>query len=153
MKLAASEYWEEFLRLNPAIAPETPYQAWYFGNSPEMALELAELVISGKKTATASLAAVNEVKPDEAPVPDGYSVVTDFDGNPKCVIQTVEIRHMPYLDVDADFAAAEGEGDRSLDYWRKVHWEYYSREAAELKIDFDEHSIVCCERFKLLFPL
>ncbi|MEO7672651.1 MAG: hypothetical protein ABIU09_01065 [Pyrinomonadaceae bacterium] len=52
----AAEYWEAFLKNNTEIARDTPYQTWYFGDSAEMAAELAELVISGKKTATASLA-------------------------------------------------------------------------------------------------
>jgi len=146
----AREYWEEFLARDPSIPRDTPFQVWHFGNTEAMALELAELVISGKKTATASLAAVNEIKPHEAPVPDGYSVVTDLGGDPLCVIRTVEIRHLAFNDVDAEFAADEGEGDLSLEYWRDVHWRYFTREAAGLGIDFDENSIVCCERFKLL---
>jgi len=152
MDAAAQEYWNDFLLLDPAIPKATPYQVWFFGNSAEMALALAELVIEGKKSATASLAAVNEIKPEEAPIPDGYSVVTDFHGVPMCVIQTVEIRHLPFDEVDAQFAADEGEGDQSLEYWRDVHWRYFTREAAELGIDFNERSMVCCERFRLLHP-
>lgn len=144
-------FWKEFCTA-AGTDPSTPYQVWYFGNTPEMARELAGLVISGRKTATASLAAVNEIKPDESPVPDGLSVVTDMNGEPMAVIQTTEIRHIPFDDVDARFAYDEGEGDRSLEYWRDVHWQYFTREALELGIDFTESSIVCCERFKLLFP-
>jgi len=146
------EFWAEFCAGVSGIDADEPYQIWYFGNTPEMAKELAELVIAGKKFATASLAAVNEVKPGEAPMPDGYSVVTDFHGSPLCVIQTMEIRHLPFGEVDAQFASDEGEGDQTLEYWRDVHRRYFTGEAAELGLDFDESSLVCCERFKLLFP-
>lgn len=132
--------------------PETPFQIWFFGNSSEMARELAELVISGKKTATASLVAVNKITPEIAPIADGYSVVTDFEGNPLCIIQTTEIRHLPFDEVDAQFAFDEGEGDQTLEYWRDVHWRYFTKEAAELNLEFNEKSLVCCERFRLLFP-
>ena len=152
MNNAVQEYWDDFLLLNPAISKDTAYQAWFFGNTAEMALELASLVIEGKKTATGSLAAVNEIKPEEAPKLDGYSVVTDFHCEPMCVIQTVEIRHMPFDQVDAQFAADEGEGDQTLEYWRDVHWWYFTGEAAALGLDFDERSLVCCERFRLLYP-
>lgn len=145
------EYWASFLAANPEIDSDSPFQVWYFGNSMEMAVELAELVISGKKTATASLVKINELEPDKAPVDSGYSVVTDFEGGPMCIIQTAEIRHLPFNEVDAEFAFDEGEGDQSLDYWRNVHSEYFAREAAENGFDFDEISIVCCERFRLLF--
>lgn len=130
----------------------TPYQNWYFSNSPETAAELAELVLSGKKRATASSAAMNEIEPDKAPIPDGYSVVTDFDGHPMGVIRTTEIRHLPFNEVDADFAFDEGEGDQSLEYWREAHWSYFTKEAAQHGFYFDENSVVCCERFELVYP-
>ncbi len=145
------QFWQEFCSAS-GTDPATPFQTWYFGNTPEMARELAELVISGKKFATASLIAVNELKPEEAPIPNGISVVTDFDGEPMCVIQTVEIRQIPFEEVDAEFAHDEGEGNQSYEYWRNVHWNYFSREAGELGIDFTERSLICCERFRLLFP-
>lgn len=144
-------FWQEFCSAS-GIDPATSFQTWYFGNTPEMARELAELVVSGKKFATASLVAVNEIKSEEAPIADGISVVTDLDGEPLCVIRTVEIRRIPFNEVDAQFAYDEGEGDRSYDYWRNVHWNYFSREAEELGLNFNERSLICCERFRLLFP-
>ncbi|MGB7201272.1 MAG: ASCH domain-containing protein [Pyrinomonadaceae bacterium] len=146
------DFWEEFCRFS-GLDPATPYQVWYFGNSDIMAHELAALVMSGRKTATASLAKTNELEPANAPVEDGYSVVTDIDGEPLCIIQTAEIRHLPFCHVRADFAFDEGEGDRTLEYWRRVHHDYFTREASKLGFDFDENSIVCCERFRLLFPV
>jgi uncharacterized protein YhfF len=147
----AAEFWNEFRAREGSVAANEPYQIWYFGNTPEMAAELAHLVIAGKKFATGSLAAVNEIKPEEAPIPDGYSVVTDFHGEPMCVIQTTEIRHLPFSEVDPQFAADEGEGDQSLESWREAHCNYFTREAADLGLEFDEQSLVCCERFKLLY--
>jgi uncharacterized protein YhfF len=145
-------FWREFCAQNPHVAANEPFQVWFFSNTRESAKELVELVLSGKKTATASLVAVNEMKPETAPIDRGFSVVTDFDGNPQCVVQTTEIRHLPFDEVDAAFAFDEGEGDQSLAFWRDVHWKYFSKEAADLGINFDEKSLIACERFKLLFP-
>ena len=146
------EFWSAFLESDPDVSLETQYQVWYFGSSSEMARELAELVIAGTKTATASLLDTNKRQPENAPIENGYSVVTDFEGRPKCVIRTVEIRHVPFLEVDAAFAYDEGEDDRSLESWRRIHRDYYSKESAQLGFEFNENSIVCCERFELLFP-
>lgn len=143
--------WRAFCA-SEGIGADVQFQSWYFGNSPEMAAELAELVLSGKKLATASAAAMNEIESENAPVDRGYSVVTDFDGHPVCVIQTTEIRHLPFNEVDAQFASDEGEGDQSLEYWRDVHWNYFTKEAAQHGFQFDENSLVCCERFDLLLP-
>ncbi|MEQ1645707.1 MAG: ASCH domain-containing protein [Pyrinomonadaceae bacterium] len=141
-------FWADFCRTS-GVDVGTPYQSWFFGNSREMALELAELVIAGTKTATASLEKTNELIPENAPIDNGYSVVTDFDGEPRCVIRTAEIRHIPFREVDAEFAADEGEGDLSLEYWRRVHRDYFEKESAQLGFEFDENSMVCCERFTL----
>lgn len=152
MSEKAAEFWTRFRGEFPGVDDCEPYQVWYFGNTPQMALGLAGLVLSGIKTATASQAVVNEIKPDEAPMENGYSVVTDLHGEPMCVIQTTEIRSLPFDEVDAQFAFDEGEGDRSLEYWRDVHRTYFEREAAEIGIEFTDRSVVCCERFRLLFP-
>lgn len=145
---AIEKFWADFCRTD-GVDAGTPYQSWYFGNSREMALELVQLVIAGTKTATASLEKTNELIPESSPIDNGYSVVTDFDGEPMCVIQTAEIRHIPFCEVDAEFAADEGEGDLSLEYWRRVHRDYFEKESAELGFEFDENSIVCCERFSV----
>ena len=77
-----SNFWKEFCEINPQVNPDTPFQVWYFGLSHEDAEELCNLVLEGKKTATASLPAEYEKNPEDAPIVGGYSVVTDFDGNP-----------------------------------------------------------------------
>ena len=152
MNDAVKEFWLRFLKANPNVPRDTPFQVWYFGNTSEMARELAELVIAGTKTATARLLETNKQQPENAPIEDGYSVVTDVEGDPKCIIRTLEIEHIPFLEVNAAFAYDEGEEDRSLESWRRMHREYYSKEAAQLGFEFNETSIVCCERFELLFP-
>lgn len=147
---SVKQFWLKFCEVS-GINPETPYQVWFFGNSQQMAKELAELVVSGKKTATASLVEFNEKHPEVAPIDEGYSVVTDFNGNPLCVIQTTEIRHLPFMQVDAEFAFDEGEGDQTLEDWREGHWAYFTKEAAENGLEFNKKSLVCCERFRFLF--
>ena len=151
MSPTVKAFWKAFCD-ESGVDPAAPFQVWYFGNSQTMSRELAELVIRGPKRATASLVAFNEKHPEVAPVADGYSVVTDFAGEPLCVLQTTEIRHLPFDEVDAAFAYDEGEGDRTLEDWRDGHRRYFTREAAENGLEFDEKTLVCCERFELLYP-
>jgi len=145
-------FWRKFCAENPEINTEESYQVWYFGNTPEMAKELVELFLRGKKTATGSLFWEYEEKPEDEPVMDGYSVVTDFEGNPKCVIRTIELRVLPFNEVDETFAFDEGEGDQSLDYWREVHWDYFSRRCIEIHREPNTTMLINCERFELLYP-
>lgn len=152
MNASAKKYWDEFCKDHPSIDPDTPFQTWHFGLGREDAEELVSLVLAGKKIATAALPCEFEAKPGEAPIMDCYSVVTDFDGKPKCVIRTTEIRVIPFNEVDADFAFDEGEGDQSLEYWRRVHWDYFTRRCAALGKQMTETIPVICERFELLYP-
>lgn len=146
-----AEFWKKFCAANPEIDPATPFQVWHFGLGFEDAAELCELVLQGKKTATASLPWEYEAKPEDAPILSGYSIVTDFEGEPKCILQTIELRVLPFNEVDAAFAFDEGEGDQSLDYWREVHWDYFSRRCAALEKEPSVEMPVNCERFRLLY--
>jgi uncharacterized protein YhfF len=146
------QFWQKFCDQNKDVNPNESFQTWFFSNNQQSAKELSELVLAGKKHATASLVAVNEMKPEIAPINNGYSVVTDFNGEPQCIVQTTEIRYLPFDEVDAEFAFDEGEGDQTLEDWREAHWQYFSKEAAELGVEFNEKSLIACERFTLLFP-
>ncbi len=145
------EFWREFCETSNTN-PETAFQVWHFGLGREDAEELSDLVLQGKKRATASLPWEYEEKPEDAPLVGGYSVVTDFEGNPKCVVRTTELRILPFNEVDAEFASDEGEGDQSLDYWRQAHWDYFSQRCAALGREPDTEMPVNCERFELLYP-
>ena len=101
--------------------------AWAFGDSPEMADELAELVIKGKKTA--SCGSLSSFKNEEgAPTIGGYSIILNGRDEPVCVIRTISLRIVRFCDVADDLARKEGEGDLSLTYWREGHKAFFSRE-------------------------
>lgn len=59
---------------------------------------------------------------------------------------------MPFSQVDADFAATEGEGDGSLTFWREAHRAFFTRECARLGRTFTEQMPVVCERFERVYP-
>lgn len=48
---------------------------------------------------------------------------------PVTILETIEVEIKKLLEVDAQFAAGEGEGDLSLQYWRKVHEKFFLEEA------------------------
>lgn len=145
-------FWRAFCA-HAGIDPATPYQAWYFGDSPALAHDLAELVLHGPKRATAGLAWTFETIPHAAPVLGGYSVVTEFDGTPRAIIRTTWLDTRPFREVEAQFAWDEGEGDRTLPDWLAGHRSYFTRECARLGRAFTEETPVVLERFELLYPI
>ena len=146
------EFWETARRALPDLPADADYQVWYFGDSAELALKLAELVLRGSKRATAGLLWDAENDPNMMPIVGGYSMVTDFAGAPLLIIQTTNVTIRAYDDVDAEFAAAEGEGDRSLKYWRAAHWAYFSRRCEGLGREPRPDMPVILERFALIYP-
>jgi uncharacterized protein YhfF len=123
---------------------------WAFGDGPALASELASLVLQGRKTATAGLLWAHEAEGDRVPAPGDVSIVTDWDGRPLAVLETTEVRIVPFEAVDAEHARAEGEGDLSLEDWRRGHWDFFQRECARLGRQPSWRMPVVCERFRLL---
>ncbi len=91
-------------------------RSFAFGDGPALADELLALVMKGVKTATCS----TEDEPNTS-TPGERWIVLDGHGAPACVIETTEVTYRRYNEVDAAFAYEEGEGDRSLAYWRQAH--------------------------------
>lgn len=145
-------FWQAYLAALPeGEARPTTYQAWGFGDSPEMADELGRLVKAGIKTATCSL--LWEYEADGEPIPQvgDLSIILDGGGRPLCIIKTVELERRPYDQVEAQFAYDEGEGDRSLAYWREAHWRFFSRSCARIGREVSETMPLLCERFRVVF--
>jgi len=150
---AIEAIWRAYLASLPEDrdAPAS-YQAWSFGDNPDMADELAHLVVRGVKTATASLLWAYEAEAEEElPQPGAMSVILDGGGRPVCVIETTQVEVRPFNQVEAAFAYDEGEGDRSLAYWRAAHWRFFSRECGSLGRTPSETMPVVCERFRVVY--
>jgi len=111
-----------------------------FGDGRELADELIDLVIRGIKTATCSTEDESNTS-----TPGERWVVLDGSGEPRCVIETTEITYRRFNEVEAAFAYDEGEGDRSLAYWRHAHRTYFGRLGR-----FSEDMMLMCERFRLV---
>ena len=114
-----------------------------FGDSPELADELAGLVLAGKKRATCWSAG-------EGPKTQVGKqwVVLDGGGVPLAVIETVELTQRRFDEVDEAFAFDEGEDDRTLASWRRAHQNYFRRQGT-----FAPDMPLWCERFRLVAHL
>lgn len=132
------------------VAAGIPPVAWAFGDNPVLADELLALVLAGRKTGTSSALADFDAEDTPVPVAGELSIILDGAGHPAALIRTTEVQIVAFGDVDADFAAAEGEDDRSLESWRAEHTKYFLRTLGldALPADFQ----IVTERFELLYP-
>ena len=154
MELEIERYWQQYLDSLPTDSPYRPksYIAEGWGDGPEMADELGQLIAEKKKTATCS--SLWEWKSEGEPVPEIglLTIVLDGKGLPLCIVETTEITHKRYDEVDAEFAAAEGEGDLSLQYWRDAHRTFFSRTLPKIGREFSPDMPLVCERFRVIYP-
>ena len=140
--------WSTYKKDNPSIGDD--YAAWPFGDSEKMADELSELVVKGIKTATAS--AYDLYEDDNAlPYPGLLNVIVDGKGEAVAIIETTVVRFVYFEDVSAEFAYLEGEGDRSLEYWREAHRDYFIKELGSVDLPFTEKMGVVLETFKVVY--
>ena len=116
-----------------------------------MANELGRLVRDGTKTATCGLLWEYEHEGEPLPEVGELGIVLDGDGEPLCLIETTEVHVLPFDQVDAEHAHAEGEGDRTLAYWRDAHWRFFSRLCQKIDRVPSETMPLVCERFRVVF--
>lgn len=147
------EMWNEYINQLELEEKPAEYTSWYFCDNERDAEELAELVLQGIKRATTSLRLGFKEDGSDMPKPGDHSVVTDYFGNARCIIRTKKIDILPFKDVSAEFARTEGEGDKSLEYWRTGHIAFLGRELATMGKTMDEDVLVVCEEFEKVFPL
>ena len=125
------------------------YEAWAFGDDADI---LADLVRRGIKTATASAYPLYELEGEELPQAGEYSIILDTREEAVCIIRTTKVFVTPYREVTAEQAGKEGEGDRSLSYWREVHEAFFRKEMEEAGLTFTEEMGVVCEEFEVVYP-
>jgi uncharacterized protein YhfF len=122
------------------------------GDSPELAIELTELMLAGTKRATASLVRDFESEGEPLPQPGDYVVVVDGAHTPRCIWQTTEVTIKPLIEVDDAFAWDEGEGDRSRASWLDNHRRYFARQASREGFAMHDQIQTVFERFKIVRP-
>ena len=124
-------------------------EKWHFELTEKACNELLDLVLQGKKRATSSSLASYQAEGTAVPQEGDLSVITDWDGNPRCVIRTTKVRVIPYKDIPFRLARLEGEDD-TLASWRKKHEAFFREEGKLLGYTFSEDMEVVFEEFEVV---
>ena len=149
---AVRPFWEAFVATAGPDATSRFYEAFHFDDNERTANAAGRSGAERRTSARpAGLVWIFEARHRPIPKPRDLSVVTRWDGRPVCVIETTRVEIHPYDEVDEAFAAAEGEGDGSLRYWREAHWQFFSRECQRIGRTPDVKMPVVCERFAVVY--
>lgn len=146
--MKADEMFAQFLKENNM--PPTDFEAFAFGADADL---LSSLVLQRKKTACSSAYEVYAHENAPLPMQGQYSVVLDSRNEAVCVVRTNFVYVCAFEKVAPLHASKEGEGDRSLAYWRKVHEDFFTQELAAIGQGFTRRAPVVCEEFELVYPI
>src|SRR5258707_7498468 len=125
---AADRFWREFCGATGIQADG--YDVVSFGDTAAMATELADLVVAGRKRATAGLLRQFGSDGEPLPVTGGYVVLVDGEARPRAIWRTTELRIGPLASVDRRVAWDEGEGERTREMWPSAHRPFLERPGA-----------------------
>ena len=142
MNEAAQTYWDGYWKDR-----EKPISvsSGMFGDTPDL---LAQLVISGVKTATCSGHVFYEINNTPLPTTDDYFIILNTEEQPVAITKTVEVKLIPMNEVKEEFAIAEGDG--SYENWKSIHKKYFTSELQKVGLEFSGDMLLVCERFTVI---
>jgi len=146
-------YQEQFLS---SLLSETGNQSRFvepvaFGLTPQHATEISKLVLDGVKTATGSLLWSYQADGRALPRLGDIWVVIDGNSNPVCIAQTLDVKVIPFNEVLEDYARWGGEGDCSLQSWRRMYWKYIVVECQRIGREPTAGVPMIMEGFKVVY--
>jgi uncharacterized protein YhfF len=108
-------------------------------------------VVKNIKQATAPSLWSFEINNEKLPRKGDLNIITNWNKVPQAIILTTKIELIKFSEITAKFAQREGEGDKSLAYWKKVHKAYYKREMQGHKEEFSKDMIIVCQYFDTIY--
>lgn len=148
--MTGPEMWAAFCSKND-IDIDTKHDIWKFCGGGVLADELADLVLAGVKTATASTKIAYDTDGDPLPESGTYSVILFDNEEAACILWDIKVSVVPFNKVSEEHAYREGENDRSLENWREVHKRAFSPDYERVGHDFDENELCVLEEFIVVY--
>lgn len=142
MNQSQRDYWNSYLE-TLTNKPENPRVEVSIAGNEEIADELLELYLCGKKTAGSGLVKDYQSAGDPLPEVGNYWIILDSRSEAQCIVKTIRVEFYQFDQVPVEVAIAEGEGDLSLEYWRKAHIDFFTPYLKDWGIDnLDEETLI-----------
>ncbi|RKN82597.1 ASCH domain-containing protein [Ulvibacterium marinum] len=148
---SARNMWGDFLDAHLEFAFVDAPNVIHFCDNETDANECAELVKKGTKKATSDSLLGLQYRKETLPKIGDFIVVTDWEGKAQCIVRLTKVSFKPYFSINQEYAKLEGEGDKSLEYWKRVHWDYYTRELEPFGRVPRDSMIIVCQEFEKVF--
>jgi uncharacterized protein YhfF len=124
-----------------------------YGDSDQSSEILISLIAANIKRATCSLLWSWGFDDERLPQEGDIELVLDVGDTPVLLLRTTTVEIVSFEKISREFAAAEGEGDLSLEFWRAEHWEFFGRECQRIGRQPEASMPLVCETFELIAVL
>ena len=146
---SARSMWGDYLdsHLQYAFVPEPRIIA--AGTDEADSEHQIKLILSGGKHAFSHSLLGLQLRKERLPRIGDFTVLTDWDGQARCILRTVAVRLTPFFSIRLSHAKLDGAA--SLESWKEEHWQRYTIELAPFGRVPRESMIVVCEVFEKVF--
>jgi len=149
---AQSRYWSKYLdTLSPNERPDDAFVEASFAGNRDATDYLLSLYLDGKKHAGSGILEDFISSGDPSPKVGNYWIFLDSKDEPRCILRTERIALNKFKDVPAEIAAAEAEGDLSLEHWKRTHAKFYAPFLSTWGLSDINEATVVTEFFKIVF--
>ena len=100
--MTPQEMWNAYKQINPSIGDEI--DAWAFGVEADL---LADLVLKGEKTATASAYDLYALEDEPLPQEGTFDIILDSQDQAVCIVEITKVSVEPFNQVSAQHAFKE----------------------------------------------
>jgi len=143
--------WYSFIAENTEHSHTPMPESWHFNTNKQDADTAVMLLKAGLKTASSGALASYLNYQVPVPATGDLAIITNWEGEAQCIIQTTTVEIVPFNEVTDDHAMKEGEGDQTLSYWKKSHWDFFYKDLTSFGEIPSEDMMVICEEFEVIF--
>lgn len=146
------QIWTDFTDSNPEFKTDELPDSDYFHNNEADANRLATLIVSGEKQAGSNLYYFFEEANADLPRIGTKSIVTDFDGKARAIIEITKVDTIPFYQISKDYATLDmGTHIEPLSKWKKAHWDFFASALEEGGKQPTEKMLIVCQWFETIW--
>lgn len=144
-------FWNAYLATLPTNRlPKNPFISAAYAGGRKNTDALIRLYRAGKKTAGSGLVKDYVTAGDPLPKTGDFWIILDSRDRPQFLVKTVRTELNLFGRIPKSVARAEGEGDLSVAYWKKVHARFYFPFLGAWGIDDLDKAEVITEHFEIV---
>lgn len=143
---SARNMWGDYLDAHLEFAFVEAPKVLHFSDNEQDADHSVGLVLKNLKNAASFSLLGLQHRKEPLPKVGAFMILTDWNGKAKCIVRTTSVKLKPFFSITKEYVKMDGLGDKSLEYWKKYHWDYFSRELSPFnRVPRDSMIVVCVE--------